>query len=119
MDYVQEELLRQRNALAALMLGSERNHREPDGLTEQESERRKKNDGASLNNQGKLATKNSSVGHSMSPMRFAGVSVGGEENTGVLLVTGETTSAAGWKAQELSRAFQRDARRYDGGFSLY
>ena len=32
---------------------------------------------------------------------------------------GESGGAAGTAAVELDRMFQRDARRYDGGFSLY
>lgn len=36
-----------------------------------------------------------------------------------LPVLGSITASSGSEAQDLSRVFQRDARRYDGGFSLF
>lgn len=119
MDYIQEELLRQRKALAALMVGHRSKDTEPDDPTEKEHEGGKRKNSVWQKNRKMTVAGEGGVDWLPDPMRYAGVAASAEENSGVLVVNGSVSSVSLRDAQELSRAIQRDARRYDGGFSLY
>jgi hypothetical protein len=118
MDYIEQQLLRQRRALAVLMSGSR-----PAAESKTAAEELP------------LAQERSVQGTAAVPVRLRQRSAAGEAvsaprtdtavygpETAQRGVTGFLTAAArtdGADVQAVSRAIQRDARRYDGGFSLY
>ena len=127
MDYVREELLRQRRALEALMLGAaeeEREGEEPpppaeDRLARDAAERRHFPSG--VKRDGRTAPL-SGTGAAERRLR-RGTERPAQERTinrwpfkaedGAFAVLTQSG------ARSLSRVIQRDARRYDGGFTIY
>ena len=127
MDYVQEELLRQRRMLAELMTGGSRETAETAEAEEEMPLRR-----AARENEVRRSQRTAAEEVYREQRRFtrgtayeAGRSAAGGS---VVYETAEVTGgertvisgqAARTDVQAVSRAIQRDARRYDGGFSLY
>ena len=144
MDYIQEELLRQRRILSVLMTGSQRKEAEATENREDESlsavqhvaERTEQSRTAWEAEPEPAQFLQGWTEHGeprFSGIRTAGFRRGREEGwrgkealiteelaTPVRMVPYERavpeTSA---DAREISRSIQRDARRYDGGFSIY
>lgn len=142
MDYIQEMLLNQKEMLAALMLGN-RGSKEFGDEVEAESTVRQETGGESSADivSGKeqqaelyrgqrkfLETERTPSGYSRKGLEL------GAEKQPQITTTMETYAVAGmWDglsgtgssgsraadAKRMSRAIQRDARRYDGGFSIY
>ena len=118
MDYIEQQLLRQRRALAVLMSGSR-----PAAESKPAAEELP------------LAQERTTQDTAAAPVRLRQRSAGGEAvsalranaavygpETAQRGVTGFAAAAAqtdGADVQAVSRVIQRDARRYDGGFSLY
>lgn len=157
MDYIREELLRQRQALAALLLGgAEESDREREQAAEGPVPAERavpallKKDGRDLGDRapsrretaGEVPAETAEVSErdGGGPAGLRGrprFSAGRSGMAG----TGPAPAGSGWEgplesgglptvlwaegersapgARELSRAFQRDARRYDGGFAPY
>ena len=93
MDYIREELLRQQAALTALLLGK---------AAEEEIARDEETAGGER--PGEVSARKSPA------------AAGGERMVTEVLWAGTGGMP---DAKVLSRTFQRDARRYDGGFRLY
>lgn len=138
MNYIQEELLRQRNALAALMSGT----------TAEEAEERERSgpDRAEWKGGGTAATDKDAEGAmgragetGVEAVAVSGKAAGRQAGD---LRSGAPQRSGGWTALQrtepwrtgsgvampermamdlraVSRGIQRDARRYDGGFSTY
>lgn len=141
MDYIREELLRQRSAWAALLRSGQRDEAEP--LTERGETEIKARELAMENGR--------SYGLRAAEMEMAAAAQRGTRQTRRTNTAkrrreaaAAETVAAGWSsavdgnesdravmpllrperrqeqgAKELSRVIQRDSRRYDGGFALY
>ena len=144
MDYVREELARQRLALALLMMGGQSEpSAQEDGTGGQEDLLRTKADarwertessadGAArwdLSETERTVSAELLYDLEAAAVRSAERTSGAESGAGRtgMASTGEPavteilwTDAGGTSVPgELSRTFQRDARRYDGGFTLY
>ena len=119
MDYIQEELLQQRKVLAALMAGPGRKNTKTDDPAEQEYEDGKRKNSMWQKNRKVTAAGKGVDDLTLVPTIAAGIAAGMERGGNMLMVRDTVISASARDAQELSRAIQRDARRYDGGFSLY
>ena len=119
MDYIQEELLRQKKLLTALMVGEVRFSSEetPEETTARRDEM--------------LTSQNAPERDLRVMRRSAHEGAAGSRRTidreteietdgsGRVLRLAERDRSARADAQAVSRMIQRDARRYDGGFSLY
>ena len=131
MDYIQEELLRQKRALEALMTGSVRQMEET--AESAEAERLREVQGAEEVLRGRMAAAWEMAGGERRGLRAGKtgtVETGRGRNGGAVqeimaggavrevryVNRGRTAQA---DVQAISRTIQRDARRYDGGFSLY
>lgn len=144
MDYIQEELLRQRRILSVLMTGSQRKEAEATENREDESlsavqhvaERTEQSRTAWEAEPEPAQFLQGWTEHGeprFSGIRTAGFRRGREEgwrgreilNTEELVSSirmapyRRAVSEMTVDARELSRSIQRDARRYDGGFSIY
>lgn len=134
MDYIREELLRQQEALTALLLGQQNTPRQEEPAAMQSGQRR-------TVRQAEIA----GSGQTALPMDYEEVQLqqralaaaAGEDRLSRVgerrmvdplaaslngMAVRETYRHTGTKsreAEDLSRVFQRDARRYDGGFTLY
>lgn len=141
MDYIREELLRQRNAWAALLRSGQRD--ETETLSEQQAvdsrvlEPAKETDRtyglpaaeaetaktaphgagqARWRNTGKRRRETAAA--EAAAVRWSNAVAGsGSDHTALPLLRPERRQEQG--AKELSRVIQRDSRRYDGGFVLY
>lgn len=149
MNYIQEELLRQRRALAALMSGQEPETEErsasemPEQAAEQSGRLARRGEHGTVRDGGTEPGAGTPEGRSTDTLReLAGDALpggGGPRETETARTAPERwtetgterlagpwaavgASSAGERAVDLrtvSRGFQRDARRYDGGFSMY
>ena len=143
MDYIQEELLRQRKILSVLMTGGQWEQAEEPGRGEEEQplgqqaadsqEERRRSTRESAEALLRRHSRSESFGNLPGEIRMSGVRSDGEtvqRGPGMLVTEGpaveprialyDRTVAEGTAgARELSRSIQRDARRYDGGFSIY
>lgn len=131
MDYIQEQLLRQRKALAVLMNGGTGAAAEAEPAAERtavrsaaaEEEAPAQRRGVS--SQTRMAARSrvrqeTNAGAAADAVRAAAamdrpVTAG----RGEIMFVGGGGQTAATDAEAVSRAIQRDARRYDGGFSLY
>ena len=144
MDYIREELLRQKRLLAALMTGGHEKETEveegesgkdegvPAMLAAAERVKRMRGEGET-ETAVRLRERGERDGASAAKTRISGIYSDGEESRrrweavpaqeSTLSVHvapyGWTTSEPSADARDLSRSIQRDARRYDGGFSIY
>lgn len=143
MDYIQDMLLRQRQALAVLLLGGETaDGQEPGAQPPQETaaaERERTARGLDMHRGQDAAETGAASGRQAEPAGTGAVRRGrgetaaqgrvqfglrkdGQEAGPVHVWTGpagaENAETAA-EARAVSRAVQRDARRYDGGFSIY
>jgi len=128
-DYIQEEWKRQQDALALLLLGGEREQAENEVLTEDGRTREQGHKGADYQNT-VIETSaeelpeiwRGQVRRSRTLPAMQAVLTGEQP-----LMSQRTEAEPLWlsggtseeNARALSLAFERDARRYDGGFSLY
>ena len=148
MDYIREELLRQRAALIRLLLGSGRNREEEEREKDPAREEIPSAEEEYFRNSRTLAAlENVRVGRTAPAMRYRerngervgeasarvpetmpvyrrsyGITTGETAVEELVSVVTEDMAAAAAeevRAKELSRIFQRDARRYDGGFTLF
>lgn len=138
MNYIQEELLRQRQALAALMSGKQPEpeaeqaapeaaaQEQPDAWWEQAAETA----GPSRRSAAGAAAEQILPADRRWPV-FSGVGgavrAAAEQGDGTvrrnvpvwLTADAPRRETGGVELRAVSRGFQRDARRYDGGFSMY
>ena len=130
MDYIKEQLLRQRNVLAALMNGGSRNAAETGETAERDMLRRDRPEDIVLPARETAAGGAVAEGVSVRRRETARGAVPAARMAAavewpVTAERGETMHiygaghGGGMDAQAVSRAIERDARRYDGGFSLY
>lgn len=134
MDYIREELLRQQVALAALLLGKaaeEETVRDEETAggewpTEVSTRKSPAAAAAELETENVRGPEAGAAGTEASswPARGTGGGLGTDslaERGGERMVTEVLWADTGGMsdAKALSRTFQRDARRYDGGFRLY
>lgn len=141
MDYIREELLRQRNAWTALLRSGQRDEAEP--LTEHEETERRAQELAMENGQsyelraaemdvaaaaqrgtGQVRRTNTvrrrreAAAAEVAVAGWSGAANSSSPDRAVMpLLRPERRQEQG--AKELSRVIQRDSRRYDGGFALY
>ena len=129
MDYIREELLRQNRILTRLMVGEDsRNDRD---ATEQ--------DRRIFPAEKELAARARWSRAAVEELTAAGIAVaetGGDENTRLQRKPESNSGETGWNSfyavwkdpkgreettniRAMSQTIQRDARRYDGGFSIY
>lgn len=143
MDYIQEELLRQRKILSELMSGGQREAAEEtaprgdktlfDYQTEKASEEWIHSEWESEEVPVRLQSRTDGFSQSGTNIRLA-ESRGDRvwrQHAGRLLVSEETAAPvrmvpyertvpeSSADVRKVSRSIQRDARRYDGGFSIY
>ena len=142
MDYIREELLRQKRLLAALMTGGHEKEPEveegesgkeetiPAMAAADERVKRMRGEGETAV---RLRERGERDGVSAAKTRISGIYSAGDESWrrwDAVPAQDSTLSAHvapyGWTApgpsadaRDLSRSIQRDARRYDGGFSIY
>ena len=141
MNYIREELLRQQRALAALMSGEEPDLAEERGegladLAREEREGlRKHGDTAGYGGrplsrsvsqaaEGVPFFKPAGVENGEPAIPWAVAGTGAEPGTagvtaGRWPVSGAPAAGTAMDLRSVSRGIQRDARRYDGGFSMY
>lgn len=134
MDYVREELLRQHTVLAQLMTGGsaeeqtpeeeERVLRKSEGIPAETNVRQrpqvKEKGRESLRTQGKYQKKHQRNQQRMEPSEARREAVLEEPFHQEWIRTGASFSASVRNsAREMSWTIQRDARRYDGGFTIY
>lgn len=130
-DYIQEELLRQKRALEALMIGGVRQTEETAESTERNRLHSVQEPEGML--RGRMTAVRSAAGGKRRGLRI-GTSEAAESgrvwrgSAAQEAVAGGADRDVRWMSrsqiaqvdvQEISRTIQRDARRYDGGFSLY
>lgn len=141
MNYIREELLRQQRALAALMSGEEPDLAEErgEGLADLAREEREElrghgdtlgyggrplNRSVSRAAEGVPFFKPAGVENGEPAIPWAVVGTGAEPGTagvtaGRWPVSGAPAAETAMDLRSVSRGIQRDARRYDGGFSMY
>lgn len=126
MDYVREELLRQKRALEALMLGAAEEERAGEESLPPVEDRPE--DGATERLRSPSAVKGSGRAVRLSKTEAAerslrrGAEWFAQEAAVERLPAAEGGASAvvmRSDARRLSRTIQRDARRYDGGFTIY
>ena len=130
MDYIREELLRQQRLWQRLLLGEPRQQEKTEEHGRKEPERSAEQETANAGETALLAEtadrEKRNVRRTISPERGEetfGHAVGifeepGQGHGGWMLPAAETAGGS-LTVREVSRAFQRDARRYDGAFPLY
>ena len=125
MDYVREELLRQNRALEALMkVGAA----EPEDRETEETAQQKFAGGAGRWERGSASVEMPGTETQLrtvdfrEPLGRRGRPVWAEPAGEDRVISGEKVAFGSHRqtgVQEVSRAIERDARRYDGGFTMY
>lgn len=130
MDYIQEQLLRQRKALAVLMNGGTGAAAEAETAAERTAVRSAADteevpaQRRVVSSQTRMAARSrvrqeTNAGAAADAVRAAAMDRPVTAERGEIMFVGGGGQTAATDAEAVSRAIQRDARRYDGGFSLY